>query len=196
MQESERRYSGMEWTFYIIILPMLFTALLVGIILQFLGWDITGKIGHAARAIPGVSKILPAEETQSAADGDKPDPAQQLQDAEDQIKALEDSKKQLESDMSKKDTEISNLKKQIDDLKKKADATAKNGTSAGGAAAADPYVQQAQVYSQMSPAKAAAVMSQLSVTELKHIFSKMTNEQQAAILEKMDPAIASKVLSS
>ncbi|MBL0388913.1 hypothetical protein JJB07_20155 [Tumebacillus sp. ITR2] len=196
MQESEHRYSGMEWTFYIVILPMLFTALLVGIILQFLGWDITGKIGHAARAIPGVSKILPAEPQETAANGEtQADPAKQLQDAQDQIKSLEDTKKQLESDMVKKDSEITNLKKQIDDLKKKPDAK-KDGSTTGTASTTDPFVQQAQVYAQMSPTKAAAVMSQLSVTEVKHIFSKMTNEQQAAILEKMDPAIASKILSS
>jgi flagellar motility protein MotE (MotC chaperone) len=192
MQETERRYSGMEWVFYIIILPMLFTALLVGIILQFLGYDITGKIGHAARSLPVINKIMPADPNEVAADNAAVDPAKQLQDAQDQVQSLENSKKQLEDDLVKKDSEIEKLKKQIEDLKKKPDAQKDDSATA----ATDPYVQQAQVYSQMNASKAAVIMAQLSVTEAKRIMAKMTNDQKAAILEKMDPAIASKILSS
>ncbi|MFD2171356.1 MotE family protein [Tumebacillus lipolyticus] len=183
--EAEHRYSKVEWLFYIIILPLLLTALLSGIILQFLGVDVTGKIASAAREIPVISSLLPAEEGEA-------DPQEQeatankakIQELQDQITALENEKQQADSDMKKKDGEIAALKKQIAELDKK-----------GSVGQKDPLQTQADVYANMSPAKAALVLSQLSVTEAKQFLSKMSSKAQAAILEKMEPAIAAKMMS-
>jgi len=205
--EETQRYGKMEWIFYIVILPLLFTALLSGIILEFLGFDITGKIANAARQIPVVSSMFPEEPGQEGAgEGQKAaDPAEQLQAVQDKADTLEKSKTQLESDLVKKNAEIEKLKKQIaasrDRDKEKSATGAGSGSSSGSATPAeeepvDPVQQQANVVSQMSASKAAALMSQMSVTEAKRIFAKMTPEQQAAILEKMEPAVASKMLAS
>jgi len=196
--EETQRYGKFEWVFYIVILPLLFTALLSGIILQFLGFDITGKIASAAREIPVVNSLFPEEE--GAKDGNQtaaPDTNQQLQETQDKAQALEKTKTQLENDLIKKNAEIEKLKKQNEAMKKE-EAT-KNATGSGSTqeqAQVDPLLQKAKVYVEMSPAKAAAIMSQLPVTEVKQILTKMSADQQAAILEKMEPAIASKVLSS
>ena len=190
--EETHRYGKLEWFFYIVVLPLLFTALLSGIILQFLGFDITGKVANAAKHVPGVSKLLPQDEqaADSAASA-QPDPVRQKQEAEDKAKALESSKKQLEDDLVKKNAEIDKLKQQVEaEKKKQADGEEE------AAPPPDPVKDMAKVYAQMSPAKAAAIMSNLSVTEAKEILSKMTSSQKAAILEKMEPLIASKILSS
>jgi flagellar motility protein MotE (MotC chaperone) len=191
--EETHRYGKLEWFFYIVVLPLLFTALLSGIILQFLGFDITGKVANAAKHVPGVSKLLPQDqqETADSTPSTQPDPVQQKQEAEDKAKALENSKKQLEDDLVKKNAEIDQLKKQAEADKKKQDAE-----DAEAAPPPDPVKDMAKVYAQMSPAKAAAIMSNLSVTEAKEILSKMSSSQKAAILEKMEPLIASKILSS
>ena len=190
--EETHRYGKLEWIFYIVVLPLLFTALLSGIILQFLGFDITGKVANAAKHVPGVSKLLPQDQ-QATADStpSQPDPVQQKQEAEDKAKALESAKKQLEDDLVKKNAEIDQLKKQAEADKKKQAAEEEEA-----APPPDPVKDMAKVYAQMSPAKAAAIMSNLSVTEAKEILSKMSSSQKAAILEKMEPLIASKILSS
>lgn len=183
--EAEHRYSKMEWLFYIIILPLLFTALLSGIILQFLGFDVTGKIAGAARELPVVSSFFPEEQgaavdAQAAADTAKQKKIQELQD---QVTALEGEKQQAQSDLKKKDNEINRLKEQITDLE------AKVGTK-------DPLKAKAETYAAMAPAKAALVMTQMSVTEAKQLLAKMDSKAQAAILEQMEPAIAAKMMSS
>ncbi|ASS75647.1 hypothetical protein CIG75_12040 [Tumebacillus algifaecis] len=183
--EAEHRYSKMEWLFYIIILPLLFTALLSGIILQFLGFDVTGKIANAAREIPVVSSFLPEEEEtvtgQPSADAEKQKRIQELQD---KVTALESEKQQTESDLKKKDGEIARLKAKLAEFETKTDKTQK-----------DPILAQAEVYADMKPSKAALVLSQLSVTEAKQLLSKMSSSAQAAILEQMEPAIAAKIMS-
>jgi len=189
--EEAHRYGKLEWFFYIVVLPLLFTALLSGIILEFLGVDVTGKVVNAAKHVPGVSKLLPQDEQAV-----QPDAAtvqsqleQQKQEAEDKAAALADAKEQLEDDLVKKNAEIDKLKQQIEaDKKQEEDEEAVPPPY--------PVKELAKVYSQMSPSKAAAIMTNLSVTEAKEIFSKMTSAQRAAILEKMEPVIASKILSS
>ena len=191
--EETHRYGKLEWFFYIVVLPLLFTALLSGIILQFLGFDVTGKAANAARHVPGVSKLLPEDKqavAEPSAESVQQNLEQQKQEAEDKAAALADAKQQLEDDLVKKNAEIDKLKQQMEDEKKQEE----EGEEA--TPPPDPIKELAKVYSQMSPSKAAAIMTNLSVTEAKQIFAKMTSAQRAAILEKMEPAIASKILSS
>lgn len=189
MEQETHRYGKLEWLLYIVVLPLLFTALLSGIILQFLGVDVTGKIVSAARTIPVVSQVLPAEEKPADAPTAEQEQAKQLQETQDKAQALEKTKTQLEEDLVKKNAEIEKLNKQLEDLKKKEteEATKKP--------AKDPVKEQALVYAEMSPAKAAAIMEQLSVTEVKQLLSKLTSDQQAAIVEKMQPAFAARVMA-
>src|SRR5690349_566664 len=121
MEAETHRYGKLEWLMYIVVLPLLFTALLSGINLQFLGFDITGKIATAAKQIPGVSQLVGKDSKSTTANGSavSPEQTKQLQDAQDKLKAMETSKKQVEDDLVKKNAEIDSLKKQIDALKKK-----------------------------------------------------------------------------
>ncbi|HEU4964245.1 MAG TPA: hypothetical protein VFV52_10395 [Bacilli bacterium] len=194
MEAENHRYSGFQWVLYIVILPLLFTALLSGIILQFFGFDIAGKVADAARSIPVVGQWLPDAEDEATANLD---PAEQLAQAQTQVTKLEADSKQLQSDLDKKDAEIERLKQQIEDLKKKKAAAAAQADAENDsvAQADDSLVAQAKVYAEMSPSKAAPILGQLSVTLAKQILDNMTIDQQAAILEKMDPAIAGQILS-
>jgi flagellar motility protein MotE (MotC chaperone) len=192
MGEETHRYGKMEWVFYIIILPLLFTALLSGVILQFLGFDITGKIASAFKTVTG------QHTAQTTTAKPKPgDPAKQLQDAQDKVKTLEKTKQQLEDDLAKKNSELSSLQKQASSPKSTDPQTAgsSSGTTAAPTPPSDPLQDQADIYVQMSTTKAAAILGNLPVTKAKQILSKMTNDQEASILEKMDPVVASKILS-
>lgn len=196
MEAETHRYGKLEWLFYIVVLPLLFTALLSGIILQFLGVDVTGKIASGAKQIPGVSYLFPSEEQAMPVTAEAEE--QQKQELNDQMQALESENKQLEEDLTKKNAEIDRLKKQVDSLKK-----AKEGDTGAGASATsvepktvDPLTEQANVYAEMSSSKAAAIMVELSASEAKRILDKMNSEQKASILEKMEPAIAAQILAA
>jgi flagellar motility protein MotE (MotC chaperone) len=205
MGAETHRYGKLEWLFYIVILPLLFTALLSGIILQFLGFDITGKITSAAKQLPGVNYFFPDDPKTQVATADGSEPTASVQSLQDKLQSTESANKQLQDDLKKKNSEIDQLKKQIDTYKKKASADASgsqsNGASPNAGAAAseesakpDPVKQQAQVYAEMSAAKAAAILDQLSATEARRVLEKMTKDQQAAILEKMEPAKAALIM--
>jgi flagellar motility protein MotE (MotC chaperone) len=209
MGGETHRYGKLQWLFYIVILPLLFTALLSGIILQFLGFDITGKITSAAKHLPGVHYLFPEDPKTATADGSKPAASEPA--VQDKIKSAESANKQLQDDLNKKNSEIDQLKQQVDNYKKKASADA-SGTQANAStpnastpnandptastvpAKPDPIKQQAQVYAAMSASKAAAILNQLSATEVRRVLDKMTKDQQAAILEKMDPTKAALIM--
>ncbi|MGZ4162438.1 MAG: magnesium transporter MgtE N-terminal domain-containing protein [Tumebacillaceae bacterium] len=196
MREDAHRYGKMEWIFYIIILPLLFTALLSGVILQFLGFDITGKITSAFSSLTGKQTAVQATTAKPKAG----DAAKQSQADQDKIKTLEKTKQQLEDDLAKKNTEISELQKQAD--ASQAGTTSNNsGSATDGSNAgtttppADPIQDQADIYAAMSASKAAAIIGNLPVTKAKQILAKMTNDEQASILQKMDPVVAGKIIS-
>lgn len=203
MEAENHRYSGFEFVLYIIILPLLFTALLSGIILQFFGFDVTGKIADAARAVPVVGEWLPEE------DPDKDlTPEEKLAKAKGQVETLEAGKTQMQEELAKKDAEIERLNKQIEEMKEKKKKEAEKAEADANTAAVgtgevaeeekqpeDPVEVQAKVFAEMSASKAALVMSKLSVTEAKLILAKMTFEEQAAILQNMKPEIAGQIVS-
>jgi len=197
MEAETHRYGKLEWLFYIVVLPLLFTALLSGIILQFLGVDVTGKIASGAKQIPGVSYLFPAEEQAADALAGEAE-EQQQQEMSDQMQALESENKQLEEDLTKKNAEIDRLKKQVDSLKKANEGGTAAGTTGAAAEpkAVDPLTEQAKVYAEMSSSKAAAIMNELSASEAKRILDKMNSSQKASILEKMEPAIAAQILAA
>lgn len=189
MAGETHRYGKMEWVFYIIILPLLFTALLSGVILQLMGFDITGSISQKFKALTGHQTTATVKTASSN------DPTKLLKDSQDKVKTLQKTNQQLQDDLTAKKEQIDSLQKQVDSLKNQ-DSSQNNGTSGNSSApTTDPLQTQADIYSQMSAANAAAILKNVPVSQAKKILAKMSDDNQASILQKMDPVIASQILS-
>lgn len=178
---KERTYGKMEWFFYIIILPLLFTGLISGIVLQFMGYDVTGKLMSVARHTPVISSIVPPDEQTKQELSEVRKLQSQLDEAQKALTQVQQSASTSKQDLSAKEAELNKLKEQMKQS---------NQQSSDQQTADEYWKKQAKVYSQMSPKNAAGLLSALPMNQAKAILDRLGVDDKASILEKMDPKTA------
>ncbi|WCN39095.1 MotE family protein [Aneurinibacillus uraniidurans] len=189
---EEQSYSKMEWFFYIIFIPLLFTLVLSAIIAQMFGYNVVGMLAKGLNQVPVVEKLIPDS-------------------------AVPNSKKttQTETTTAKQDTRADDLQKQIDlknkeiDKLKQAQGTEnntqdqmQNQNQAQDPAAAQALKQKAEeerlkktkqlakIYTSMSAGKAAPILEKMPPAEAAILLQAMKAEDRSAIMAKMNPKIA------
>lgn len=178
---EERTYGKMEWLFYIIILPLLFTSLIVGLVLQFMGYNVSGKLMSIARHTPVLSSIVPPDEATKKELSEINRLQAQLDEATKVLDEVQKKNETLQQDLGAKDSELMKLLQKIDAEKKQAGDRQ---------AAAELLKTKARIYSEMSPKNAAAIISKLPPGEAREVLGAIKPDIRASILEKMDPQIA------
>lgn len=195
-QEESGGGGGFE-RFLLLMVPILFTLVLLGVLLTLFNMDIRNSVFAVANKIPFVERFVPDPPT---------DPGEQTaNDSKQQEKSSEATIKQLKEQLSQKDAELQKLNEekaaqqqnaatlQTELDKAKADAAAAQQTEQ----AEDPYEKQlkdvAKLYASMKASKAAPILENLTTDEVVQIFSVMNNDSRRAILEKMDPKKAAEV---
>ncbi|MNO39577.1 MgtE intracellular N domain protein [compost metagenome] len=199
--ETEGSASKFE-RFLFLMIPIIFTLVLLGVLLTLFNMDIRNNVLEIANKIPVVEKWVP-DPPQSAEEGSTTDPQKQVEEqaasSEKTIKELKaqlaaqsEQLKKANEDTAAQATKAETLQKQIDGMKEEA-AAAEAGTEE----TEDPYVKQvtelAKLYAGMKASKAAPIMENLTTDEMVQIFSVMNNASKTAILEKMDPKKAADV---
>jgi flagellar motility protein MotE (MotC chaperone) len=189
---EEQSYSKLEWIFYIIVIPLLFTLVLSGIIAQMFGYNVVGVLAKWLHHVPVVEKILPADSSAGA-------PAAPANSTDAKTKEIDNLKNQLQT----KDKQVSDLTKQAQSDKQSMLQTQKQAQDAKTTAdvnkqALDQDRQKqlaamAQIYTAMSPSKAAPIMEKLTLQESSLILKTMKPADSSAILSKMDPQKAADV---
>jgi flagellar motility protein MotE (MotC chaperone) len=196
--ETEKTYSWFE-RFLFYTLPVLFTLLLTGVLLTVFGYNVLDETLRVANKIPGVSKIVPdplPSETelkaaiQQAKDGEdagaqSDEEEADTQNAASEAAAKDDQIKQLASESAKKDERIADLTAKVDELQAQLDKLALSDEEY-----TDSVRKLADVYAKMTPSKSAPVIESLTLSERVLVLSLMKQNQQVAILEKMDPQTA------
>lgn len=179
---EKRDYGKLEWFFYIIVLPLLFTGLISGIVLQFMGYDVTGKLMSIARKTPVISSIVPPDEATKKERSEVRKLQSQLNESMQAFEAAQKSLQTLKQDLAGKEAELNKLKQADEDAKKQKQEQQ----------AADAYwKKQAAVYSEMSPKNAAGILTAMPLNEARAILGRMDLDVKASILEKMDPKVVS-----
>lgn len=189
LEEIEKPYSRIEWFMYIIILPLIFTMILSGIILHFLGFNVIDTALNVGHKVPGLASVLPEKKS------DQKESIESVQtNLKEKSKELKDSQaeiEKLEADLLQKDKEIEQLTSQIDKLeeglkdKKVTDEERINKVR-----------ELAKLYGGMSPGKAAPILEKLTLTEAATILQQMNNSEKTAILAKLNPEFAADVTVS
>ncbi len=193
-ENEEKKLSKLEWLFYIVILPVLFTLVLAGVFMSFLGYDIAGTIRNAAMGVPILNQqISDGTDTESNGIG-----AQlQIESLKEEIDELKDeiSKKQLEIDeltiaLKERNNYVDKLEEEIKELKRQLE-----GKISDQKKWEDNIADLAQIYSEMSAGKAAPIITNLSEIEAIYILNAMNSENRAKILEKMSADKAASLTS-
>jgi len=185
--EEERSYNKLEWFFYIIFIPVLFTLVLSAIIAQMFGYNVVGVLAKELNNLPVVEKTIPdaaVTRSETAADGTKTD--------EKDIKISE-----LEAKLAAKEREIEKIKKEAQQEQQKSKQLAQQAEvqqeadKAAQAQANEEKQKQiknlAKIYTSMSAGKAAPILEKMAPEESASLLLVMKAEERSAIMAKMDP---------
>ncbi|BAU27671.1 flagellar motility protein MotE (MotC chaperone) [Aneurinibacillus soli] len=185
---EEQSYSKMEWFFYIIFIPLLFTLVLSAIIAQMFGYNVVGMLAKGLNQVPVVEKLIP----DSAAPNSKKTTQTETTPAKSDAR-VSDLQKQLDL----KNKEIDKLKQKQQEEKKMQDQ-AQQATSAQTTAAQasqqkateerlKEMKQLAKIYTAMSAGKAAPIFEKMPPEEAANLLQVMKPEDRSSIMAKMNP---------
>ncbi len=199
-EELEESGGGFS-KFLFFMTPILFTVVLLAVLLTLFSPSFKNTMLEIGDKIPFINKIIPDPEL---SDKDK----EKAEDKKAVEKKQEESTKatlnQLKEQVAKQEAELEEAGRQVaekdsklKDLETQLETAQQQATDEKVAEEQAAYQKEvkklAQIYSEMSPSKAAAIFDKLTTDETLQMFSVMSNESKVAILEKMDPQKAADI---
>lgn len=181
METEKQEYSKLQWFFFVIFIPVVFTLTLVFIILSVAGFDVLGKAKSTITNIPVVENLVNKEKENP----EESAIALKEQETQEENKKLEKTIEEqatmisaLESDVGAKEKEVQKLTQEISSLEKQIEEIAK----------AEEESQSRDIgklYDNMSSKKAAELIPNLTQDDALLILSSLDDKQVADILSKM-----------
>ncbi len=182
------RVHPLAWIFYTILLPLLFTVVMIGVALQIFGYNVTGALDGYAASLPVVGRLFsPARATQSA----RPHHANvwKVTAGRDAI-ALRSAHRQLvqlQAELAREKTasgrysqQLTAVRAQLKALQAKRAAAAKEG----------------QVLANMTASQAALILMQQPIAAQVPILQAMSTTDQASLLAALPPKTAARLLQA
>jgi len=182
-------YGTIERFIYIILLPILFTAILTGVLLTLFDYDVKNVVYNIGRKIPIINNIVPKEQIAGADTGNPASESiqldQQVMDLTDASAEKDNKILQLEVEAKSRDKQISQLEESVEKFVLEQETNAMNS---------EEYRKQlknlASMYAGMTASKSAPILENLTMPELVLVLYEMSAEDQGRILEKMNPKTA------
>lgn len=187
--------------FLFLMIPIIFTLVLLGVLLTLFNMDIRYDVMKIANKIPIIEKWVPDPPL------DPSDPKQQsekqeassettIKELKSQLAEQEVNLKKITEEKTAQETKVQSLVTEIEDMKTEAAAAE---AEANADKAEDTYQKQvsdlAKLYAGMKASKAAPIMENLTTEEMVQIFSVMNKDSKTAIIEKMNPQKAAEVMT-
>lgn len=195
--EVEKESAGGIERFLVLMIPIIFTIVLIGVLLILFNMNMRNGFLKIANEIPIVQNWVPApdldpEKTELEESKDEVKSAEAtIKSLKDKLTAQETELKQASEGKQQQETQLKDLQSQIESLQNE-DALAENQEPV-----VDNYQKQiddlAKMYGDMSPSKAAPIIQNLTLEEMVLIFDAMKNDKKVAVIEKMDSKIAAEV---
>ncbi|WP_039944246.1 magnesium transporter MgtE N-terminal domain-containing protein [Thermicanus aegyptius] len=179
---EEKDYSKLEWFFYIIFIPSLFTLIMVSVILSFFHINVWESAKGAVQQIPFVNQwISPGGKEEKKI---SPEEAlkQQLAESEKKLADATTALNQQKAKVQQQDQEIAQLKQQLADALKSGEE--KKATQEERRQKA---VEMAKMLTGMNASKAASILDQLTLHEAAVILSQMKESDRSTLMSKLDP---------
>ena len=182
---EDKPYNKVQWVL-IAIIPLFFVILITLIVMTVGGVNVFQYGKEIASKVPGISYILQDEEEEDISIAQY---QQEIVDLEAEIKDVNAQMAELESSLISKDEEIQSFKierqilqQEIEDLK----LAQENNRRA--------FKDIIRTYESISPKKAAQIITALEEEEAIKVLSSIKADKLSAIMEKMDPADAARLL--
>ncbi|MDR0137368.1 hypothetical protein RFW18_06370 [Metabacillus idriensis] len=179
VKNNENDSSKLQWTLFVIVIPVLFTVTFITVILTVAGVDVAGKLKAAISHIPGTAELTGVQEKNNSENPDAA-PAAELEEENKLQKTTIEKQQQeisaLENDADLKVREIQQLSQEVKSLKEQLQASdykEKEGKDI------------AKLYEKMSSKKAAEIIPFLSDEEAVRILTSINDDQVIAVMEKM-----------
>ncbi|AZK47793.1 MotE family protein [Paenibacillus lentus] len=196
--EEDLESGGGFARFLFFVTPILFTVVLLAVLLTLFNMNFRATMIDFGNKIPIVRNFVPDPEGVVAEEETEEEKTKK------QAESNEATLKELKEQVAQKDAELeaaNRLATEQDDkvkqLQAQLDAALTETIEKEEAARDEAYQKEvkklSQLYAQMSPSKAAAILEKLTVDETLQMLSLMNNESKVAILEKMDPQKAADI---
>jgi flagellar motility protein MotE (MotC chaperone) len=192
--EGSSSYGGMERFLIWFLIPFVFTAVLLGVLLTIFDYDVMNSVLRAAQKVPGISSIVPEPKSKTAntkaADTKGTDNQSEAASpsAQENVQALNSKLDQKDQDLKKTETAIQQRDQTIKELQSKNSTLEEQIKSK--TLSDDEYAAQIQqlatMYAKMSPSKSAPIMENLTTPEMVLVLNAMKTDDRVKILEKMD----------
>lgn len=190
--DKEESSGGFERVLLILI-PAIFTIVLLGALAVFFRADFRDGVLDFANKIPIVKDWVP-------------DPVltpeeQKLKEAKEQEESAEATIAELKKQLAQREEELAQLADEkkaeaskVQQLESRIESMQSQASSVDPVEEEDEYTKQirdlAKLYAGMSPSKAAPIMQNLTLEEMVLMLSEMKSADRSAILQKMDPKVA------
>lgn len=191
--ENTSSYGAMERFLIWFLIPFVFTAVLLGVLLTIFDYDVMNSVLRTANKIPVINTIVPEPKTKAvdnkAATGSAGQDASAAQSQEETIQALNAKLNEKDQEINKVNSQLSQRDQTIKELQSKNSTLEEQMKSK--TLSDDEYATQIQqlasMYAKMTPSKSAPIMEELSTSELVLVLSMMKTDDRVKVLEKMDP---------
>lgn len=187
-------YSALERFLIWFVIPFVFTAVLLFVLLSIFDYDIKSSIQKALHNTPVIGAIVPAPKEKSTVSGSGKEATseQSIKTKDEEITKLNAKLAELQSALQKaestteqKDQSLKDSEAKVTELEEKLKDKTQTEEEY-----ANQITQLANMYAKMTPSKAAPIMEALTPKEMVLIFSMMKADSRGAILEKMSAAKA------
>ncbi|WP_028550425.1 MotE family protein [Paenibacillus sp. UNC451MF] len=190
--ENTSSYGAMERFLIWFLIPFVFTAVLLGVLLTIFDYDVMNNVLRTANKIPVISSIVPEPKTKATdkpASGSAGQESAASQSQEETIQALNAKLNEKDEEISKTNSLITQRDQTIKELQLKNSTLEEQVKSK--TLTDEEYATQIQqlasMYAKMTPSKSAPIMEELSTSELVLVLSMMKTDDRVKVLEKMDP---------
>ncbi|GAA0365068.1 hypothetical protein GCM10008968_21100 [Bacillus horti] len=192
MEENEKPYGRLQWVFYIVLVPALFTLILVGIIFTFLGYNVIDATKSFFQNIPVVSALFNSEDDETEGVAEETEPTinleEELAQKDTELEGVQTELIALKSDLQQREMKILELEQTIEEM------TVQEEQNVISAKERTKQIRElAQLYGGMSAKRAAAILENLTLTEAALIIREMDSQQRSGILTRFDPAFAAQL---
>lgn len=191
--EEKNSYSGFE-RFLFFLTPILFTAVLLGVLLLMFNTQWRNSALEIGNKIPLLNSVLPDPPSPSSTVGST-DEELTVSNAKGKVEELQALLRDRETAL-KQATELSDRqKKHIDDLQSQVNQLTEQNSAQ--TISTDAYKSRisslATMYGKMIPGKAAPILESMTDEETALVLSAMSETERGRVLEKMNPKKAAEV---
>lgn len=185
LQENESKVANrFQWFLFAGVIPLLFAVIVSIVVLSFAGVDVAGAVQKYGQHIPGISKLIPAEEGTIDLEAKLKQDVTNLEEInKENLTMIE----QLEKEAEVRATEITSLQTQIEQLTEELNAKELEQQETK-----HTITELSKMYESMSAKNAAVILAELEDQDALTILRGLSTDALGAILEKMEPVDAAR----